>query len=124
MCPSLVPYLVVDDLSLVVCGPEATAIAEVVKACRHCIDEFEYRGMVVSRNEQWMKEGDGKSIALASTESARKRLATSTRTMGISVQRRTKNLGVDYELDSSLDKRAVMLGRGPKLKEKLQGFRG
>ena len=118
LCPLVVPYLVVDDLTLIACGPERTAVTQVVRAGRYCIERFESNGMIVSKNKAWENEGEGKSIALASTPAARRRLSTSTRAMGIPVRRRAKNLGVDYGPGSKIGKRIVMLSRWAKAKEK------
>ena len=118
LCPAVVPYLVVDDLTLLACGTEQLAIAQVVQAGRFCIERFEASGMIVSRNQAWNDDGEGKSIALASTPSARRRLATSTRAMGIPVRRKTKNLGVDFGPGSRVGKRITMLSRWAKAKER------
>ena len=118
ICPAVTPFLVVDDLTFLACGPENTVIAQVVRAARNCIEQFEDRGMVVSRNQAWNDQGEGKSIALASTPAARRRLATSTRAMGIPVKRKVKNLGVDYGPGSRTGKRVIMLSRWAKVKDK------
>ena len=118
LCPAVEPYLVVDDLTLMACGTEQFAVAQVVQAGRFCVEKFEASGMVVSRNQAWEDDGEGKSIALASTPSARKRLATSTRAMGIPVRRKTKNLGVDFGPGSKVGKRTIMLGRWAKARER------
>ena len=85
------PYLVADGLALVACGTEQVAVAQAVQVGRHCVDRCEAGGMVVSRIKSWEDCGEGKSMALASTPTVRKRLSTSTRAMGIPVKRRTNN---------------------------------
>ena len=69
----------VDDIAIHVTGPMAEAVSE-----------------AVSRRQRWANEGKGKTIAVASSSLARKRLMTPMKRLGIQMRVKAKHLGVSF----------------------------
>ena len=93
--PSVGACLVADDIKLTVEGKDPEQVAkETVKATDFLIDRLEGRmGMKVSRDDGHLK---GKTVALASTPLVARSLCGRMKKKGINLQRKVKNLGVDF----------------------------
>ncbi len=95
--PQLDPGLYIDDVKLHRWGVEGTFEADLTQATETCINLLEDRcSLVVSRAKRWMRGKPGKTVAVGSTPTARQRMSTAMRRMGITVAKRTKYLGIDY----------------------------
>ena len=117
--PTIMVYMVVDDVKLGVIDQTGPAVSTLVAATAHCINRFEnLLGMKVSRGRKWFVPSNVKSVALGSTHLARRRLTTSMKALGIPVVKHTKNLGVDYAPGTLARRRLVLASRWKKVKNK------
>ncbi len=90
-------YMIADDLRFVVEGKESDVVGRVQQLAEDTVDVLEESlAMEVSRDRKEYGKADGKTVALASSARARKRITTGMRKLGIKVRDKTRNLGVDF----------------------------
>ena len=112
-------YIVVDDLTLRVEGKKQQVSSVLVQATRLCIPQLEEKlNMQVSRGEKWRTPADTKSLALASSQGARRLLTIGMRALGILVKNQTRNLGVDYAPGRRAKRKVVLLTKWQKVRTK------
>ncbi len=90
-------FMVADDLTLRVEGGDEGEVAEYIDGVtRDCVEELEGQlGMTISRDAGGRQ---GKTVALASSGAARRKVEVRLRKYGIRVKLKVRNLGVDFSM--------------------------
>ena len=97
---------------------------QLVRLSAMCIDHLEtVLHMKVSRGEKWSTPAHVKSVAVASSDEARRLLVTGMRALGIPVRQHTRNLGVDYAPGRRSQRRSVLSSRWVKVRAKVKRSR-
>ena len=85
----------VDDIAIQAVGSEQEVRSNLARATNSLVEQLEDGlRMQVSRRETWSSEGQGKTVAVASSRSLVRALSTPMRRMGIQLKSKAKHLGV------------------------------
>ena len=93
-----------DDIVTLLVGPPALAATEEIRLKEAVIDKFEGAlEMELSRSRvPWALDAESKSLTLASSAKARRRIAPAMRKVGIAVAKLSENLGIDFQVGGKL----------------------
>ena len=93
-----------DDIVTLLVGPPALAATEEIRLKEAVIDKFEgaLEMELLRSRVPWALDTDSKSLTLASSAKARRRIAPAMRKVGIAVAKLSENLGIDFQVGGKL----------------------
>ncbi len=105
--------VIADDVKFSIVGEEDTVARDIAKVTQDFIDVVERRlHMVVSRARGGK---EGKTVALVSSGRLALRVKAKMRSMGVTVARQARNLGVDFRLGGGQMRRTIQRGRAARV---------